>query len=69
MAERNQYRIRTRYLRALNSGGTSADVENVPDAQERGDDDIDDERPVTDPAVRLSLPSEIALSLSGANPQ
>ena len=32
IAERNQYRIRARYLRAL---------EDVPDAQDRGDDDID----------------------------
>ena len=69
MVERNQYRTRARYLRALTSGGTSAAMEDVPDAQERGDDDIDDEWPVTDPSVPLCLPPEIALSLSGANPQ
>ena len=69
MAERNQYRIRARYLRALNSGETSADGEDIPDARERGDDDVDDEWPVTDSTVRLTLPSEIALSLSGTNPQ
>ena len=69
MAERNQYRIRARYLRAMTSGGTSADMEDVPDAQDRGDDDIDDEWPVTDSTVHLSLPPEIALSLSATNPQ
>ena len=44
-------------------------MEDVPDAQARGDDDIDDEWPVTDSTVHLSLPPEIALSLSGANPR
>ena len=43
MAERNQYRICARYLRAMTSGGISADMEDVPDAQDRGDDDIDEE--------------------------
>ena len=44
-------------------------MDDVPDAQDRGDGDIDDEWPVTDPAVHLCLPPEIALSLSGTNPQ
>ena len=39
MAEQNQYRLRARYLRTLPSGGNSADMDDVPDAQERGDDD------------------------------
>ena len=42
VAERNQYRIRVRYLRPLNSGGPSADMEAVPETQERGNDDIDE---------------------------
>ena len=69
MAERNQYRIRARYLRALTSGGNSANMEDVPNAQDRGDDDIDEEWPETDSAAHLSPPPEIALSLSGTNPQ
>ena len=43
MAERNQYRICARYFRAMTSGGISADVEDVPDAQDRGEGDIDEE--------------------------
>ena len=69
IAERNQYRVRARYLRALTSGGNSANMEDVPNAQDRGDDDIGEEWPVTDSTVHLSLPPEIALSLSGTNPQ
>ena len=69
MAEQNQYRIRSRYLRALTSEGNSASMDDVPNAQHREDDDLDEEWPVVDPNVKLSLPPEIALSLSGSNPQ
>ena len=69
VAERNQFRIRARYARASNSEGPSADMEDVPDAQGSGVDDIDEEWLVTDPAAHLCLPPEIALSLSGNNPQ
>ena len=44
-------------------------MEDAPDAQDHGDDDIDEEWPVTDPTANLTLPSEIALSLSGTNPE
>ena len=44
-------------------------MDDVPNAQAREDDDIDEEWPVVDPTVQLTLPPEIALSLSGSNPQ
>ena len=60
IAECHQYRIRASYFRSL---------EDVPATQDRGDDDIDEEWPVTDPTANLTLPSEIAPSSSGANPE
>ena len=51
IAERNQYRIRARYLRALTSGGNSATLGDVPNAQDRGFDDIDEGWPAVDPTV------------------
>ena len=69
MGEHSQYRIRSRYLRALTSGGNSASMDDVPNAQRREDDDLNEEWPIVNPTVKLSLPPEIALSLSGSNPQ
>ena len=60
IAERNRYRIHVRYVLSMASGGTSADMK---------DDEIDQEWPVTDSTVHLSLPPETALSLSGAKAQ
>ena len=63
MAERNQQRIRSRYLRALTSEGNSSSMEDIPNAQLREEDDIDEEWPVVDPSVKLRLLAEIALTL------
>ena len=68
MAEHNQQRIRPRFLRALSSGGNSGSMDDIPDAQLREEDDIDEDWPVVEPSVPLCLPKEIALSLSGPNP-
>ena len=44
-------------------------MDDVPDAQGRGDDDLDQGWPITDSTIQLCLPQEIALSLSSTNPQ
>ena len=68
MAAQNQQRIRPRYLRALTIEGNSGSMGDIPDAQRRREEDIDEDWPVVDPSVKLRLPTEIALSLSGPNP-
>ena len=68
MAGRNQHRIRSRYLRALSSEGNSGSMGDIPDSHHLREDDIDEDWPVVDPSVKLCLPTEIALSLSGPNP-
>ena len=66
VAEQNQQRIRSRYLRTLSLEGNSMD--DIPDAQpcEAADKDVD--WPTLVASVKLRLPSDIALSLSGSNP-
>ena len=66
MAEQNQQRIRSRYLRTMSLEDGS--MEDIPDAQPGVDEDIDEEWPAVDPNIKLCLPPEIALSLSGPNP-
>ena len=65
MAEQNQQRIRTRYLRAMSL--ENGPMEDIPDAQPSVDEDVDDDLPELDPNVKLHLPLEIDLSLSGSN--
>ena len=58
VAQRNQNRMRKRYLQIINASAASSDM---------GDDDnIDEEWPITD--ANLGLPDAIALSLSGLGP-
>ena len=68
MAEQNRQRIRSRYLRALTSEGNSTSMGDVPYAQHREDDDRDEGWPAVGPSVKLCLPPEISLSMSGSNP-
>ena len=44
-------------------------MDDVPNAQHREDDDLDEDWSVVGKNVKLGLPPEIALSLSGSNPQ
>ena len=69
IAEQNQQRIRSRYLRALTLEGNSGSMDDVPSAQGCEDDDVDEELPVAEPNVKLCLPTEIALCLYGPNPR
>ena len=55
MAEQNQHRIRSRYLRALSSEGNSGSMDDIPDAQQREEDDIDEDWPATDGNSALSV--------------
>ena len=65
MAEQNQQRIRTRYLRAMSLENGS--MEDIPDAQPGVDEEADEDLTELDPNVKHQLPPEIALSLSGSN--
>ena len=65
MAEQNQQRIRTRYLRAMSL--ENGPMEDIPDAQPSVDEEGDDDSPELDPNEKLHLPLEIDLSLSGSN--
>ena len=51
MAEQNQQRIRSRYLRATSLENGS--MEDIPDAQPGVDEDVDDDWPEVDPNVKL----------------
>ena len=42
-------------------------MEDIPDAQQCEADDKDEDWPTLDPSVKLRLPPDIALSLSGSN--
>ena len=69
IAERNQTRMHERYLRVLNMGSGSSDMQDVPNTQANPDIGIDEEWPINDPQEHLGLPSDVPLSLSGSIPQ
>ena len=43
-------------------------MDDIPDAQLRAGEDMDEDLPAVGPSVKLCLPPDIALTLSGPNP-
>ena len=68
IAEQNQQRIRSRYLRTLALEGNPGSMDDVPCTQICEDDEVDEDLPIAEPNVTLGLPTEIALVLHGPNP-